>query len=160
MIQVRGVDLFVTQPTTDEMINAGAFIVRNCTLMQEFFEIVDRDNKSYQTRWAEQESMWNLLRTAPFNSRVHNSRLNHDFNTLCGWHDGLCLWEPGDLMVHFAPPACPRKAELVIEFLQSGYALPKLYKPLNVVLLVITIIAAAGLLLFLGIRRRSAPQPK
>lgn len=109
------IDLVISKPTKDKMINAGVFFMRNTEWSQKFLNAVQESKDWYNKGPSyEQGAMWELLQQPGFKEHVlllEND--DHTFNTFPKFY------VPGDFIVHFAPDKCPNDA--VLEGLKAAH---------------------------------------
>lgn len=116
----KTIDLVISKPAKDKMINAGVFFMRNTEWAQKFLNTLQESKKWYnQGPSYEQGAMWELIQEPGFKEHVlllEND--DHTFNTFPK------LYVPGDFIVHFAPDKCPNAAVLgglkAAELIQQG----------------------------------------
>ncbi|KAI9257771.1 galactosyl transferase GMA12/MNN10 family-domain-containing protein [Helicostylum pulchrum] len=102
------IDLVISKPTKDKMINAGVFFMRNTEWSQKFLNAVQEAKEWYNKSPSyEQGAMWELLQQPGFKEHVLLLEDDdHTFNTFPKFYT------PGDFIVHFAPDKCPNAAVL------------------------------------------------
>ncbi|KAI7889089.1 galactosyl transferase GMA12/MNN10 family-domain-containing protein [Mucor mucedo] len=104
----KTIDLVISKPTKDKMINAGVFFMRNTEWAQKFLNTLQESTYWYNKGPSyEQGAMWDLIQEPGYKEHVlllEND--DHTFNTFPK------LYVPGDFIVHFAPDKCPNSAVL------------------------------------------------
>lgn len=104
----KTIDLVVSKPAKDKMINAGVFFMRNTEWAQKFLNTLQESTYWYNKGPSyEQGAMWDLIQEPGYKEHVlllEND--DHTFNTFPK------LYVPGDFIVHFAPDKCPNSAVL------------------------------------------------
>ncbi|KAI8138166.1 galactosyl transferase GMA12/MNN10 family-domain-containing protein [Fennellomyces sp. T-0311] len=99
----KNVDLIVSQPPRDPMLNAGVFFMRNSPWSMQFLREVQNTESWYNKGSAyEQGAMAEVIkdpRHAPHVFLLYPDV--HTFNTFPKFY------QPGDFIVHYAPDKCP-----------------------------------------------------
>ncbi|KAI8329341.1 galactosyl transferase GMA12/MNN10 family-domain-containing protein [Chlamydoabsidia padenii] len=100
------VDLIISRPLRDPMINAGVFLMRNTPWSMQFLRDVQKTESWYRRGPSyEQGAMWDIMRLPENKDKVFLlDRDDHTFNTFPK------VYQPGDFVVHFAPDKCPNDA--------------------------------------------------
>eukprot|EP00736_Rhodelphis_marinus_P004049 Rmarinus@m.27828 len=97
------------QPPSDDGLNAGVFFLRNTAWSFRFLEKL-QTLTTFFGRYDQDAIRWLIQQSSEWSDHVLIVSQASLFNSLCGFESGQCLWEPGDFIVHFAPPACPAVA--------------------------------------------------
>ncbi|KAL0075350.1 glycosyltransferase family 34 protein, partial [Phycomyces blakesleeanus] len=102
----KQIDMIVSRPSKDRMINAGVLLIRNTPWAMQFLRDLQDMSGWYQKGPSyEQGAMWELLQKPGNRERVLLlDRDDHTFNTFPSYYI------PGDFVVHFAPDKCPNDA--------------------------------------------------
>ncbi|KAI9025352.1 galactosyl transferase GMA12/MNN10 family-domain-containing protein [Phycomyces nitens] len=102
----KQIDMVVSRPSKDPMINAGVLLMRNTPWAMQFLRDLQDMSGWYQKGPSyEQGAMWELLQRPGNRERILLlDRDDHTFNTFPS------LYIPGDFIVHFAPDKCPNDA--------------------------------------------------
>lgn len=101
------INLIVTRPVNDQMINAGVFLLRNSEWSRAFIRKCQYRTDLYKGGMYEQRAMWELMRDPEWASGVIMSdQDDRTFNTFPP------RYQKGDFVVHYAPDNCPSKPML------------------------------------------------
>ena len=121
--QEKGMELLISRPISDRILNAGVLLMRGTKSIRDFFVNVT-NGKAWKSNWC---SEWTLEQSA-INDQLQSGSLNgkyvikHDdrfLQSLCGYNNGQCKWTKDDFIAHFAPPACPQLVDIVRDFLDK-----------------------------------------
>ncbi|KAI8146950.1 galactosyl transferase GMA12/MNN10 family-domain-containing protein [Fennellomyces sp. T-0311] len=123
----KNVDLIVSRPPRDPMLNAGVFFMRNSEWSMQFLKEVQESTEWYNKRPAyEQGAMAEVSNKTRHQPHVYLLYPDvHTFNTFPQFY------QPGDFIVHYAPDGCPNDYVLqgldAAERIRDGETITKLY---------------------------------
>ena len=119
----KGMELLVSQPMSDRILNAGVLLMRGTKSIRDFFVNVT-NGYTWTENWCRKSS----LEQSAINDQLQSGSLDgkylikHDdrfLQSLCGYKNGKCKWTEEDFIAHFAPPACPDLVDIVRDFLDK-----------------------------------------
>ena len=113
-------DLLMTYDSCQHL-NAGNMILRPCQWLVDFMEKVWNQTDCLYHIWWENKAICNLMAECP--EDVEHIEVTMDawrFNAYLRGYRGTRLWQPGDLLVHFAGVYDPVEMSTLMERMERG----------------------------------------
>ena len=101
-------------------LNSGNLLMRNTKWCREFWRRVnERSDCTYHIWWENAAMIKEMDENEEDRKHIHVCREHKKFNAYVMGCDGEPLWEPGDLLVHFAGVYQPEKMERLIRDIEA-----------------------------------------
>ena len=102
-------------------INSGNIFFRNTEWTRDYWRRVWNETEFLYHIWWENAAMIKLYETNPVDNKNIQITLQHKkFNAFLRGLPGQPLWEPGDLLVHFAGVYDPKEIGQLVEQIKNG----------------------------------------
>ncbi len=102
-------------------INAGNMILRTGEWLNQFLvKIWNRTNDLYHIWWENKAILDEREASEEVNKKIFINQRIHIFNAYIGGHKGERLWQPGDLLVHFAGIYDGQKIRVLCDGIMKG----------------------------------------
>lgn len=102
-------------------INAGNIVMRNCEWLRDFWRRVYQQTDVLYHIWWENAGILKLMEANESDrNRIAVTKEHKKFNAYLMGLEGEPLWEPGDLLVHFAGIYTPEKMKALIQEIEEG----------------------------------------
>jgi hypothetical protein len=102
-------------------INSGNVFFRNTEWARDYWRRVWNETEFLYHIWWENAAMIKLYETVPIdNQKIQITKQHKKFNAFLRGLPGQPLWEPGDLLVHFAGVYDPKEIAHLVERIEKG----------------------------------------
>ena len=102
-------------------VNAGNIVMRNSPWLRDFWKRVYEQTECIYHIWWENAGILKLIeKNESDRNKIEITKEHKRFNAYLMGLPGQPLWEPGDLLVHFAGIYTPEKMRELIEEIEAG----------------------------------------